>query len=124
MKNASVARKGVVAKKCAIRALAERSLDTWVGNENGGRVYPLIVKEKVRNGTKKKGDRSVSVGAQQGSNSLCGERGGIYPHGDRKSPEAIEDKGVAGTHCAARVRKRQKRKKLNVGEAQFVIREL
>jgi hypothetical protein len=32
--------------------------------------------------------------------SSIGEIGGIHPHGDRKSPEAIEDKGVAGVHCA------------------------
>jgi hypothetical protein len=38
--------------------------------------------------------------------SSNGEIGGIHPHGDRKSPEAIERKGIAGVHCAARVRKR------------------
>jgi hypothetical protein len=48
IKNASVARKGVAAKKCAIRALVERSLGTprfWsgqegVGNKIEGGVYP------------------------------------------------------------------------------------
>jgi hypothetical protein len=31
--------------------------------------------------------------------------GGVHPHCDGKSPEAIEDKGVAGVHCASRVRR-------------------
>jgi hypothetical protein len=41
MKNASVARKGVIAKKCAIGALAERTLREGLGNkiEEGG--YPI-----------------------------------------------------------------------------------
>jgi hypothetical protein len=40
---------------------------------------------------------------------------GIHPHGDGKSPQAIEDKGVAGVHCAARVRKLLEVKGLNEG---------
>jgi hypothetical protein len=45
--------------------------------------------------------------------SSIGEIGGIHPHGDRKSPEAIERKGVAGVHGATRVRKKQKRKEID-----------
>jgi hypothetical protein len=48
--------------------------------------------------------------------SSIGEIGGIHPHGDRKSPEAIESNGVAGVHCATRVRKEQKRRGLGVGK--------
>jgi hypothetical protein len=52
--------------------------------------------------------------------SSIGEIGGIHPHGDGKSPEAIESNGVAGVHCAARVRKKQKGKKIDVGRGHFV----
>jgi hypothetical protein len=55
------------------------------------------------------------------SGSSIGEIGGVHPHGDRKSPEAIESIGVAGVHCAARVRKKRKRKGLDVGKRQLVI---
>jgi hypothetical protein len=47
------------------------------------------------------------------------EIGGIHPHGNRKSPEAIEGKGVAGAHCAARVRKKQKIKWLDREKSAF-----
>jgi hypothetical protein len=78
MKSASVARKGVVAKKCAIRAFFLRSLSAlWAADwEN---------------------------------------EGGIHPHGDRKSAEAFEYKGVAVRPLCRRVRKKQKRKGLDVG---------
>jgi hypothetical protein len=49
--------------------------------------------------------------------------GGIHPHSDRKSPEAIERKGVAGVHCTARVRNRQKAKEIDVGKGRFAIRD-
>jgi hypothetical protein len=55
------------------------------------------------------------------SGSSIGEIGGIHPHGNRKSPETVECIGVAGVHCAARVRKKQKRKGLDVGKRQLVI---
>jgi hypothetical protein len=32
--------------------------------------------------------------------NALGKRGGIHPHGDGKSPQAIERKEVAGVHCA------------------------
>jgi hypothetical protein len=54
MKNASVASKGVAAKKCAIRALAERSLARKWEIELRERYTPLVVKERVRNGMKRK----------------------------------------------------------------------
>jgi hypothetical protein len=50
-----------------------------------------------------------------------GVEGGIHPHGDRKSPEAIENKGVEERPLRKRVRKRQKRKKLEVDKGHFVI---
>jgi hypothetical protein len=55
MKNASVARKGLVAEKCAIRALANHSLCEWVGEKLWRECTPLVVKEKVHNGMKGKG---------------------------------------------------------------------
>jgi hypothetical protein len=55
MKSASVASKGVAAKKCAIRALAKHRLCEWAGEKlwEGG-ASPLVVKEKVHNGMKRK----------------------------------------------------------------------
>jgi hypothetical protein len=41
MKSATVARKGVIAQKCAIRALVERSLGKRVGNKIEGGGYPI-----------------------------------------------------------------------------------
>jgi hypothetical protein len=42
----------------------------------------------------------------------------VYPHCDGKSPEAIEDKRVAGVHCASRVRKLLEIKELNDGDTE------
>jgi len=43
---------------------------------------------------------------------------GVHPHCDGKSPEAIEDKGVAGVHCLSRVRKLLEIKELNDADSE------
>jgi hypothetical protein len=71
MKNASVASKGVGAKKCAIRAFFLRSWSSSVEHRKG--VYTPIAMERVRKRLKRKGLQAPIV---------------------QKSAEAFESKGL------------------------------